>query len=184
MQTTFKGYVLRIYPTDKQKELINKTIGCARFIYNHFLDEKINDYKETGKSKSCYDQIKKLPTLSKEYPWLSEVDSCSLRTALFSLDDAYKRFFNKQNEFPRFKNKDIGNSYKTNNIKNTYKDKKYESIKVDFQNKIITLPKLKEVKFRGYRNKDCFIGNIKSGVIRRQANKYYVSLLEIGRAHV
>ena len=46
MQTTFKGYVLRIYPTDKQKELINKTIGCARFIYNHFLDEKISDYKD------------------------------------------------------------------------------------------------------------------------------------------
>ena len=177
MQTTFKGYVLRIYPTDKQKELINKTIGCARFIYNHFLDEKINDYKETGKSKSCYDQIKELPTLCKEYPWLSEVDSCSLRTALFSLDDAYKRFFNKQNEFPRFKNKDIGNSYKTNNIKNTYKDKNYESIKVDFQNKIITLPKLKEVKFRGYRNKDYFIGNIKSGVIRRVAGRYYVSVL-------
>ena len=177
MQTTFKGYVLRIYPTDEQKELINKTIGCARFIYNHFLDEKISDYKETGKSKSCYDQIKELPTLCKEYPWLSEVDSCSLRTSLFNLDDAYKRFFNKQNVFPRFKNKDIGNSYKTNNIKNTYKDKNYESIKVDFQNKVIILPKLKEVKFKGYRHKTNFIGNIKSAVIRRQANKYYVSLL-------
>ena len=177
MQTTFKGYVLRIYPTDKQKELINKTIGCTRFVYNHFLSDRINDYKTTGKSKSCYDQTKKLPALCKEYPWLSEVDSCSLRTALFSLDDAYKRFFNKQNEFPRFKNKDIGNSYKTNNIKNTYKYKNYESIKVDFKNKIITLPKLKEVKFRGYRNKDYFIGNIKSGVIRRVASRYYVSIL-------
>ena len=177
MQTILKGYILRLYPTDKQKELINKTIGCTRFVYNHFLDEKINDYKTTGKSKSCFDQIKKLPGLCKEYPWLSEVDSCSLRSALFSLDDAYKRFYSKQNGFPRFKNKDIGNSYKTNNIKNTYKDKSYESIKVDFKNKIITLPKLKEVKFRGYRNKTSFIGNIKSAVIRRKANKYYVSVL-------
>ena len=173
MQTILKGYILRLYPTDKQKELINKTIGCTRFVYNHFLDEKINDYKTTGKSKSCYDQIKELPGLCKEYPWLSEVDSCSLRTALFSLEDAYKRFYSKQNGFPKFKNKDIGNSYKTNNIKN----KNYESIKVDFQNKIITLPKLKEVKFRGYRNKDCFIGNIKSAVIRRVAGRYYVSIL-------
>ncbi len=177
MQTILKGYVLRLYPTDNQKELINKTIGCTRFVYNHFLDEKINDYKTTGKSRSCYDQIKKLPGLCKEYFWLSEVDSCSLRTALFSLEDAYKRFYSKQNGFPKFKNKDIGNSYKTNNIKNSYKDKNYESIKVDFQNKIITLPKLKEVKFRGYRNKDCFIGNIKSGVIRRVAGRYYVSIL-------
>ena len=177
MQTILKGYILRLYPTDKQKELINKTIGCTRFVYNHFLSDRINDYKTTGKSKSCYDQIKELPGLCKEYPWLSEVDSCSLRSALFSLDDAYKRFYSKQNGFPRFKNKDIGNSYKTNNIKNTYKDKSYESIKVDFKNKIITLPKLKEVKFRGYRNKTSFIGNIKSAVIRRQANKYYVSVL-------
>ena len=177
MQTILKGYILRLYPTDEQRKLINKTIGCTRFVYNYFLDEKINDYKVTGKSKSCYDQIKELPALCKEYQWLSEVDSCSLRTALFSLDDAYKRFFNKQNEFPRFKNKDIGNSYKTNNIKNTYKDKNYESIKVDFQNKIITLPKLKGVRFRGYRNKTNFIGNIKSAVIRRVAGRYYVSVL-------
>ena len=177
MFTILRGYVFRLYPTDKQKELINKTIGCTRFIYNHFLDEKINDYKKTGKSKSCYDQIKELPTLCREYPWFSEVDSCSLRTALFSLDDAYKRFYSKQNGFPKLKNKDTGNSYKTNNIKNTYKDKNYESIKVDFQNKVIILPKLKEVKFKGYRHKTNFIGNIKSAVIRRQANKYYVSLL-------
>ncbi len=110
MQTILKGYILRLYPTDEQRKLINKTIGCTRFVYNYFLDEKINDYKVTGKSKSCYDQIKELPALCKEYQWLSEVDSCSLRTSLFNLDDAYKRFFNKQNEFPRFKNKDIGNS--------------------------------------------------------------------------
>ena len=57
------------------------------------------------------------------------------------------------------------------------RDKNYESIKVDFQNKVIILPKLKEVKFKGYRHKTNFIGNIKSAVIRRQANKYYVSLL-------
>ena len=177
MNKILKGYVFRLYPTDKQKELINKTIGCSRFVYNHFLDEKINDYKQTGKSKSFYDQIKELPSLCKVYSWLSEVDNCSLRNSLFNLDDAYKRFFDKQNEFPKFKNKDIGNSYKTNNIKSTYKDKNYESIKVDFKNKMITLPKLKEVRFRGYRNKTNFIGNIKSAVIRRLANKYYVSVL-------
>ena len=80
--------------------------------------------------------------------------------------------------FPESKENYIYNkNNKTNNIKNTYKDKSYESIKVDFKNKIITLPKLKEVKFRGYRNKDCFIGNIKSGVIRRVASRYYVSIL-------
>ena len=36
-----KGYVFRMYPNEKQEELINKTIGCSRFIYNYFLDDKI-----------------------------------------------------------------------------------------------------------------------------------------------
>ena len=33
MKTVIKGYKYRIYPTEKQKELINKTFGCSRFIY-------------------------------------------------------------------------------------------------------------------------------------------------------
>ena len=41
-----KGYVFRMYPTENQEELINKTIGCSRFIYNHFLDDKIKEYKK------------------------------------------------------------------------------------------------------------------------------------------
>ena len=113
----------------------------------------------------------------KDYPWLKEVDSCSLRNSAFNLEDAYHRFFSKTNGFPKFKNKDIGNSYKTNNIKSTYKGKNYESIKIDLKNKTITLPKLKEIPIRGYRNKADFVGNIKSAVIRREGLKYYVSVL-------
>ena len=136
-----KGYVFR-YPTENQEELINKTIGCSRFIYNHFLGDKIKEYKKTGKSKTAYDQIKLIPSLSKEKPWLKEVDSCALRNSLFNLEDAYKRFFNG-NGYPRFKAKGVHESYKTNNIKSTYKGNNYNSIKLDLKNKTITLPKLK-----------------------------------------
>ena len=80
-----KGYVFRMYPDEKQEELINKTFGCSRFIYNYFLDDKIKEHKEIGKSKSAYDQIKLIPILSKEKEWLKEVDSCALRTSLFNL---------------------------------------------------------------------------------------------------
>ena len=44
-----KGYVFRMYPTKEQEQLINKTIGCSRFIYNLFLDDKIKEYKENEK---------------------------------------------------------------------------------------------------------------------------------------
>ena len=171
-----KGYVFRMYPTEKQEELINKTIGCSRFIYNHFLDDKIKEYKETGKSKSAYDQIKLIPSLSKEYSFLKEVDSCALRNSLFNLDNAFTNFYNG-NGYPKFKAKGVHESYKTNNIKSSYKGNNYNSIKLDLKNKTITLPKLKEVKIRGYRNKNIIPGEVKSAVIKKDAGKYYVSVL-------
>ena len=127
MTTILKGYQFRLYPNNEQKKLINQTIGCSRFIYNHFLEERINEYKKTGRTLTCYEQIKEIPELYKDYPWLKEVDSCSLRNPVFDLENAYNRFFSQNNGFPKFKNKDTGNSYKTNNIKSTYKGKKVEN---------------------------------------------------------
>lgn len=40
-------YKYRIYPTDEQKVLIAKTLGCCRFVYNWALNMKITAYKET-----------------------------------------------------------------------------------------------------------------------------------------
>ena len=171
-----KGYVFRLYPDKKQEELINKIIGCCRFIYNYFLDDKIKEYKEIGKSKSAYDQIKLIPILSKEKEWLKEVDSCALRNSLFNLEDAFKRFY-KGSGYPRFKAKGVYEKYKTNNIKSSYKGKEYNSINLDLKNKTITLPKLKEVKIRGYRNKEVILGDIKSAVIKKEAGRYYISVL-------
>ena len=52
-----KGYVFRMYPTENQEELINKTIGCSRFIYNHFLDDKIKEYKKLAKVKQLMTKL-------------------------------------------------------------------------------------------------------------------------------
>ena len=164
----YRGYKFRMYPNKEQTTLINKTIGSCRFVYNHFLDKKISN---------AYSGIKLIPKLSEENMFLKEVDSCALRNSLFNLEDAYKRYYNGLGEYPKFKIKGIHNSYKTNNIKSTYKGKYYNSINLDFKNKIMTLPILKEVSIRGYRNKVDFNGLIKSAVIRKEADKYYVSIL-------
>ena len=164
----YKSYKFRMYPNKEQEELINKTIGSCRFIYNYFLDKKVSN---------AYSGIKLIPELSKEKTFLKEVDSCALRNSVFNLEDAYKRYYKNLGGFPKFKIRGIHNSYKTNNIKSTYKGKYNNSIKLNLKNKTITLPKLKEVLIRGYRNKKNFNVVIKSAVIRKGANKYYVSVL-------
>ena len=117
-----------------------------------------------------------IPELIVKYSILKEVDSCSLRNASHDLENAYNHFF-KQGGFPKFKATGVKESYKTNNMVSTYKVKPYNSIELDLEKRLIKLPKLKWVKIRGYRNKEKINGIIKSAVIRRDAGKYYVSVL-------
>ena len=173
---TYKAYKLRIYPTDSQRELIEKTFGSTRYVYNNFLAERKSKYEESKTKISVYEQLKELTNLKKENEWLREIDSCALQACVYNLDDAFKNFF-KGNGYPRFRVKDVHESFRTNNTLSTYKNKKYESIRIDFKKRIIILPKLKEVKFRGYRTTKEIIGKIKSATISKDANKYFVSVL-------
>ena len=173
---TYKAYKLRIYPTDSQRELIEKTFGCTRYIYNNFLVERKNKYEESKTKVHVYEQLHELTDLKREKEWLREIDSCALHACVYNLDDAFQKFF-KGNGYPKFSAKGVHESFRTNNTLNTYKDKKYESIRIDFNKRIITLPKLKEVKFRGYRKAKEIVGKIKSATISKEANKYFVSIL-------
>ena len=73
----YKSYQFRMYPNKQQIIMIQKT----------------------------FDMIKELPNLYPEYPFLKEVDSCSLRCSLFDLEDAFNRYFRHQNNDPKFKGK-------------------------------------------------------------------------------
>ena len=169
----YKSYQFRLYPNDKQIIMIQKTFGCTRFVYNHYLEKRKKEHL------TCFDTIKDFPNLYSEYPFLKEVDSCSLRCSLFDLEDAFKRFTKHQNNYPKFKGKySSKRSYRTNYITSTYKGRKYENIKVDLKRKVITLPKLKEVKIRGYRNLESLPGRIINATISEYSSgKYYVSVL-------
>ena len=169
----YKAYKFRMYLTDSQKILVHKTFGCGRFVYNHFL----NKCKENGYQKT-YDMCKELKELVVEYPFLKEVDSCSLRNSIFNLEDSYKNFFSKRSGYPVFKNKFSKQSYRTTCIKSSYKGNNYSNIEVNLKNKKIKLPKLGLVSIRGYRNLDSINGNIINATIERDTtNKYYVSVV-------
>ena len=173
MSMLYKSYQFRLYPNDKQIIQLQKTFGCTRLVYNHYLEKRKKEHL------TCFDTIKDYPNLYSEYPFLKEVDSCSLRCSLFDLEDAFKRFTKHQNNYPKFKGKySSKRSYRTNYITSTYKGRKYENIKVDLKTKVITLPKLKEVKIRGYRNLESLPGRIINATISENSSgKYYVSVL-------
>ena len=67
--------------------------------YNYYLNKKQELYKQDEKTLSCYDAIKDLKNLSKERPFLKEVDSCALRCAVFNLEDSFKNFFEKKRPY-------------------------------------------------------------------------------------
>ena len=171
----YKAYKFRIYPDEKQRNLINKTLGCTRFVYNYFLNViKENSYKKATENIKYYTNY-----LKYEYPFLQEVDSITIRTALFNLEDSYKRFFSKQAGYPKFKSKFSKNSYNTSAVYGTYKNNNnYCNIEVDLENRTIKLPKLKKIKIRGYRNTKSINGRIINATVSREPNgKYYVSIL-------
>ncbi|WP_312194042.1 IS200/IS605 family element RNA-guided endonuclease TnpB [Exiguobacterium sp.] len=165
-----KAYKFRIYPTKEQEILIAKTIGCSRFVFNHFLAKWKETYKATGKGLSYGSCSKEIPMLKQEFDWLREVDSHSLQSSVKHLSDAFDRFFKKQNERPRFKSKRHPvQSYKTNI------EKKNQLPEVSIVGNKLKLPRLKWVRFANSRQ---VAGRILNATIRRTASgNYFVSLL-------
>lgn len=161
-----KAYKFRIYPNKAQATLINKTIGCSRFVFNHFLSLWDNAYKETGKGWTYGTCSAKLLAMKKEFVWLKEVDSIAIQSSVRNLADAYTRFFKKQNSAPRFKSK-------KNNVQSYTTKQTNENIAV-VGNKM-KLPKLGLVRFAKSREVK---GRILNATVRRNSSgRYFVSLL-------
>ena len=163
----FKAYKYRIYPTREQQELINKHIGCCRYVYNLCLEKKINAYKASKKNISSFELMKLLPHLKKEQEtsFLKEVNSLSLQAAIVNLDNAYKHFFKEKKGFPKFKSK--------RNARQSFQI--VQNTKVDFDKKKVFIPKFKEgIKCRFHR---FFDGKIKTSTISRTSTgKYFISI--------
>ncbi|MDY4858838.1 MAG: transposase [Bacilli bacterium] len=170
----YKSYRFRFYPNKKQLELINKTFGSSRYVYNYYLDKMKNKgYVSASTNIKDYTSILRYNT-----PFLQEVDSIVLTKSIFNLDDDYKKLFNKTGGYPKHKSKNNRNSYNIPSTYKKYKDKEYCNIELDLTNRQIKLPKLKWVKIRGYRNTNNINGKIKNATISREPNgKYYVSIL-------
>ena len=132
------SYKYRLEPTPEQEVLLNKHFGCVRFLYNHWLAERMTAYQNEGKTLNYYDNATSLPELKKIYPWLKEPSSQPEQFSARCLQNGYDNFFRKCKQnikgkkgFPRFKKKHGKQSFRVQ-----------QNIKV-IDNKV-SFPKLKE----------------------------------------
>lgn len=164
--TIIKALKMRIYPDDIQKIKIDKTINSCRFIYNHMLDRNKKAYNRRKEHLSCYDMQKLLPIMKDYLPWLKEADSQALKHACRQIDTAYKNFFAKRADAPKFKNKKKCKASYTTTAKVT----------IDYlpASQMVKLPFLGWMKCsdkRVLKNYD-----FKYATVSKKNDKYYVSI--------
>lgn len=159
-----KTYRFRLFPTKEQEVLLNQHFGHSRWVYNHFLNERKEQYQADKKSDNYYKQAVTLTKLKKEEEtkWLKEVNSQTLQFALRSLDTAFLNFFRGNAQFPKFKSR---------KHKNTFTIPQFGTLA---DNKI-SIPKFKEgIKVKLHREVKGKIG--KMSITKTPTGKYYVSI--------
>lgn len=169
-----KGLEIRLYPSKEQRVLINRTLGCSRFVYNHVLaikKELWEDYKLSFNPN--------LKSFKEEWKFLNNVSSQALANSYMDCMTAYNNWFNSLSGkskakqcFPKFHKKGQKNSFR---IAATKTSKGYDIRVEDFEH--IKIPKVGLIKFRNYKNIDWNTIHIYNITIKKTpTNKYFASL--------
>lgn len=164
------SYKFRLYPTVEQQEQMSRNFGCCRYVFNHFLAQRQEQYKETGKAPTRFQQDKSLTELKREMPWLRDADSTSLQAEIQNLDVAFQNFFRRVKQgqkpgYPKFKSK--------HHSKKSYKSKCAKA-NIKVLDKAVQLPKLGLVKCRISKEVK---GRILSATVSQNpSGKYFVAL--------
>ena len=159
-------YKYRLYPDKEQVIYLSKLFGCCRLVYNHFLNEKQTQYKETKLSDSYNVQCSKLTQLRKtdKYGFLNETSLQVLQCSLRNMHTAFDRFYKHKGGYPNYKSKRDKQAFKISQPKTFHiKDNK------------LYIPKLKSgikcVVSKELMGELCF-----ATVTKSKSGKYFVSI--------
>ena len=102
-----RAYKYRWYPMDEQKQMLARTFGCARFVYNWALRLRTDAYYQEQKRIGYHETSALLTDLKKqpEYHWLNEVSCVPPQQALRHLEKAFRNFFEGRANYPTFKSR-------------------------------------------------------------------------------
>ena len=180
-----KRFNFRIYPNSEQEVQIQISFNCCRFVYNYFLNRRIESYKNNDAILSLNECCRELTVLknTEGYEWLKEADSSSLQYSLKDLDLAYKAFFRNVRKgkscsgggiapgFPKFKSKK--NTRKSYRSKNNSASR-CQAKSIEIYDGRIKLPKLGLVKCKVTKGIDGRILSV--SVFQSSEGDYYVSV--------
>ena len=182
-----RGYKFKIIPTQEQKEFFLQSFGCARKIYNLYVDELYKYLEETGYKNGFIKKsdlhLSKYTDFSKHYEFMKQVDSQALSSAKMDFNNALDKF-NKEYDKKTY-TKRARKRERTLGIAPTFKDlkgiPKFRSIKkndfsyrtynqshggkwnyIKLKDSMLKIPKLKTlIKVKQHRSlpKDCIIKN-------------------------
>lgn len=169
MTTVQKGIRVRLYPTEEQEILIDKTISCCRFVHNQTLADCKQSYEQTQHFPSKNERITNLVPLKEENAFLKEVDSTALQQSVRDLNSGMNNFFKNRSHFgfPKFKSK--------HSRKQSYRTPYNRGAADVLDNKHIKLPKLGRVKTKRFNMPNVYkIFNIT--VEKTLTDKYYACI--------
>ena len=176
MKKSLKSYKTEINPTPQQKQIINRTIGVCRYVYNFYLARNQEIYNTNKRFVSGMDFSKWLNNEfipnNQEFIWIKEVSSKSVKQSIMNAERAYKNFFKGKSKFPKFKKKN------KSDVKMYFVKKDAKAI-ISCERHRIKIPTLGwvQLKEKGYIPIDAQTHTIKSGTISYKAGRYYVSVL-------
>ena len=156
-----RAYKTEIDPTLSQIELIHKTFGCTRYIYNQFVFENLENLASDRDYISAFDYSKRVNNDPNTPTWLKEVPSKAVKQSLIYADRAFKDYFYKRSGKPKFKKKGSSESFYL-----------VGTIKVERHRIFVPVLKWLRLKEFGYIPK-----NITSVTISMQNGRYYISCL-------
>jgi len=168
-----QAFKYELIPTGEQQRNLRRSAGSCRFVFNEALAEQKERYKQ-GEKRLSYVELAKLLTgwrngrktpRGRDVPWLKDAPVHPLQQSLKDLEQAYANFFAKRANFPVFKKKWRGDSFR-------YPDPK--QIKLDQGNSRIHLPKLGWLR---YRNSRTVLGEVRQTTVSERAGKWFISIL-------
>lgn len=161
-----QAFKFQLIPTGEQWHKMRCFSGSCRFVYNKALSLQKENFAAGNKFINYVSMASKLPSWKRDpkFLWLKNTPSQALQHALKDLDKAFQNFFAKRADFPCFKRKNSGDSFR-------YPDPK--QFKLEQKNKRLFLPKLGWLRYRNSRE---VLGDLRNITISQASGKWFVSI--------